>query len=119
MSGYSLDLRARIVKAHLEEGQSHSEVVRRFGVSRWSVRRYLKRSAAGSLAPTPHPGRKQRLDNAGCEILRKQVETHHDWSLAQHAEAISAATGVTLKKSSVGNYLKRLGISYKKKLPRE
>ena len=136
MSSYSLDLRARIVKASVEEGQSPSEVARRFGLSRWSVRRYLKRAAAGSLAPTPHPGRvldkaacsarastgpvrKQRLDNAACEVLRKQVEMHHDWSLAQHAEAIGAATGVELKKSSVGNYLKRLGISYKKKLPGE
>lgn len=119
MSGYSLDLRERIVKASVEEGQSRSEVARRFGVSRWSVRRYLKRSAAGSLAPLPHPGRRQRLGEAACEALRKQVETHPDWSLAQHAEAIGAATGIVIKKSSVGNYLKRLGVSYKKKLPRE
>jgi len=59
------------------------------------------------------------LGSAGCELLRAQVAAHHDWSLAQHAEAIGAATGVEIKKSSVGNYLKRLGISYKKKLPRK
>jgi len=40
---------------------------------------------------------------------------HHDWSLAQHAEALAAATGVEIKKSSVGNYLKRLGITHKKR----
>jgi len=114
-----MDLRERIVKAHLEEGQNKSAVGRRFGVSRWSVQRYLKRAAVGSLAPTPHPGCKPRLSSAGCELLRKQVETHHDWSLAQHAEAIGAATGVVIKKSSVGNYLKRLGITHKKKLQRE
>jgi len=78
------------------------------------VRRHLNGSDAGSLAPTPHPDRKQRLESARGEVLRQQVEAHHNWSLAEHAEAISAATGVTLKKSSVGNYLKRLGISYKK-----
>ena len=115
MASYSLDLRERIVKAHVEEGQSHSVVAKRFGVSRWSVRRYLNRAAAGSLAPTPHPGRPQRLDGAGCEVLRAQVAEHHDWSLEQHAAALTAATGIPLKKSSVGNYLKRLGVTYKKR----
>ena len=115
MGSYSLDLRARIVKAHLEEGQRHNVVAKRFGVSRWTVERYVKRSAAGSLAPTPHPGRPQRLDGAGCEVLRAQVQDHHDWSLEQHATALTAATGIPLKKSSVGNYLKRLGITHKKR----
>lgn len=111
-----MDLRERIVKAHIEEGQNKSAVARRFGVSRWSVERYVKRAAAGSLAPTPHPGCKQRLSRAQGEVLREQVKTHHDWTLEQHAAAITAATGVTLKKSSVGNYLKRLGITYKKRV---
>ena len=116
MGSYSLDLRARVVKAHLEEGQNKSAVARRFGVSRWTVERYVKRSATGSLAPTPHPGSKQRLDAAGCELLRAQVHAQHDWTLAQLAAALTAATGIPIKKSSVGNYLKRLGITHKKRV---
>lgn len=115
MASYSLDLRERIVKAHLEEGQTKSAVARRFGVSRWTVERYVKRSATGSLAPTPHPGRRQHLDRAGCEVLRAQVAEQHDWTLEQHAKALLETTGVALKKSSVGNYLKRLGITHKKR----
>lgn len=115
MASYSLDLRERIVKAHLEEGQTKSAVARRFGVSRWTVARYVKRSATGSLAPTAHPGRGQRLDGAGCEVLRAQVAEPHDWTLEQHAEALLETTGVALKKSSIGNYLKRLGITHKKR----
>lgn len=115
MSSYSLDLRERVVKACIEEGQRTSAVARRFGVSRWSVERYVKRSAAGKLAATPHPGRRRRLDAQGCEVLQRQVEAQHDWSLEQHAEALSKETGIELKKSSVGNYLKRLGISHKKR----
>lgn len=111
MASYSVDLRERIVKAHVEEGQTKSAVARRFGVSRWTVMRYVERSASGDLAPTPHPGGRRRLDGAGCEVLRAQVRDHHDWSLEQHAAALTAATGVPLKKSSVGNYLKRLGIT--------
>ncbi len=115
MASYSLDLRERIVKAHVEEGQNKSAVARRFGVSRWSVDRYVKRSGAGTLAATPHPGRRQRLDTARCEVLRRQVQEHHSWTLERHAEAFTKATGVAIKKSSVGNYLKRLGITHKKR----
>lgn len=115
MGSYSLDLRERIVKASVEEGQSNGEITRRFGVSRWSVRRYLNRAAAGSLAPTPHRGRPRRLDRAGCELLRAQVEAQPDWSLEQHAAALTEKAGVAIKKSSVGNYLKRLGIRHKKR----
>ena len=115
MASYSLDLRERVVKAHVEEGQNKSEVARRFGVSRWSVGRYVKRASAGSLAATPHPGSKPRLGNAQCEVLRRQVQEHHDWSLEQHARALTQETGTPIKKSSVGNYLKRLGITYKKR----
>lgn len=111
-----MDLRERVVKAHLEEGQNKSAVARRFGVSRWTVERYVKRLESGSLAPTPHPGRPQRLDGAGCEVLRAQVAEHHDWSLEQHAAALTETTGVAIKKSSVGNYPKRLGITYKKRV---
>lgn len=115
MASYSVDLRERIVKAHLKEGQNKSAVARRFGVSRWTVERYVKRLETGSLAPTLHPGRPQRLDGAGCEVLKEQVRAHCDWSLEQHAAALTETTGVSLKKSSVGNYLKRLGITHKKR----
>ena len=116
MASYSVDLRERIVKAHVEEGQNKSAVARRFGVSRWTVMRYVERSASGDLAPTPHPGGKRRLDGAGCEVLREQVREHRDWSLERHAAALTETTGVALKKSSVGNYLKRLGITHKKRV---
>ena len=61
------------------------------------------------------PGRQRRLDGEGCEQLRAQVVAHHGWTLEQHAEALAKETGTLIKKSSVGNYLKRLGISHKKR----
>ena len=118
MKSYSLDLRERIVAA-VAGGQTKTAVSEGFGVSRSTVKRYAKRQHSGSLAPSRRPGRQRRLDPQNCEQLRAQVEAHHDWSLAQHAEALAVATGVEIRKSSIGNYLKRLGISYKKKLPRE
>jgi transposase len=48
-------------------------------------------------------------------VLRAQVAEQHDWTPEQHAKALLETTGVALKKSSVGNYLKRLGITHKKR----
>lgn len=115
MSGYSLDLRERIVRA-VNQGEGKTAVGKRFEVSVSTVKRYVKRSAQGQLAPRQSSGRKRLLDADGCEQLQKQVAAHHDWSLAQHAEALSKERGIELKKSSVGNYLKRLGITHKKRV---
>ena len=103
------------MKAHVEEGQNKSEVARRFGVSRWSVERYVKRAEAGHLAATPHPGNKPWLNEAQCEVLRQQVKDHNDWTLEEHAEALAEATGVALKKSAVDKYLRKLGMTRKKR----
>lgn len=114
MRPYSLDLRERIVKAVNEEKQSIKVVAERFGVSRWTVNRYLKRGAEDKLAASKPPGRPRSLDEEGIELLKTHVQAHPDWSLEQHAEALVEVGAVTLKKSSVGNYFKRLGITIKK-----
>jgi transposase len=113
MRGYSIDLRKRIVKAVLEEKQSSQEVAQRFGVSRWTVERYLKRAAEGNLAASKPPGRPRSLDEAGVALLKTQVNEHPDWTLEQHAAALSGAKAAQLKKSSIGNYFKRLSITIK------
>jgi transposase len=114
MKGYSLDLRERIVVA-VAGGQSKTAVSERFGVSRSTVKRYVKRQEQGRLAPSKRAGRRRRLDGEGCEQLRAQVETHHDWTLERHAAEITQETGIEVKRSSIGNYLKRLGITHKKR----
>ncbi len=114
MRSYGLDLRERVVGA-VAQGEGKTAVGKRFEVSLSTVKRYVKRQAQGKLAVSKHPGRQRRLKDTGCEQLRKQVEEHHDWSLEQHAAELAKATGVELKKSSVGNYLKRLGITHKKR----
>ncbi len=48
-----------------------------------------------------------------CEVLRRQVAARSDWTLERRAEELAKETGIKLKKSAVGNYLKRLGITHK------
>ena len=80
----------------------------------WSVT--LSERLRAAWPQRRNPGGRRRLDGAGCEVLKEQVRDHHDWTLEHHAEALLKATGVALKKSSVGNYLKRLGITHKKRV---
>lgn len=114
MRGYSVDLRKRVIKAVEEEKQSVKEVAKRFGLSRWSVNRYLNRNKEGNLAATKPPGRPKRLDADALQVLENQVKAHNDWTLEQHAKALQETKGISLKKSSIGNYFKLLGITIKK-----
>jgi transposase len=111
---YSLDLRERVVKAYEESG-NQSEVARRFSVSRWVVGSWVKRAKEGKLEAQSPPGQKGRLDEQGCEVLRKQVEEHKDWTLEEHSRGMKEKTGIELRKSAIGNYLNKMRISYKKK----
>jgi transposase len=113
MEGYSLDLRERIVEA-VKGGMGKSQVARVYGVGRATVYRYMELDHLGDLAPQPHPGPGQRLDETGCEKLLKQVENYPDLSLEEHADKLSKDHKLKLKKSSIGNYCKRLGIRRKK-----
>ena len=114
MRGYSLDIRERVVKAVKEEKQSKTYVAKRFGISRWTVNRYLKRDEADNLAATKPAGRPQKLDQKALDKLKEQVTQHPDWTLEEHALNLVSKKLGEVKKSSIGNYLKRLGISLKK-----
>lgn len=115
MQAYSVDLRERVVEA-VKAGQSQRSVAKRYDLSRRSVRRYLQREGCGKLAADPRPGRARALGETECEVLRRQVEAHRDWTLERRAEELAKETGIKLKKSSVGSYLKRLGITHKKRV---
>lgn len=114
MKAYSLDLRKRIVEA-VKSGQRTKDVAERYGVSRWTIQDYMKLDKAGKLEPVKHPGQPRQLQGEDLEALKQQVKEHPDWTLEQRAIALALATGIELKKSAIGSYLKRLGITYKKR----
>ena len=115
MSGYSLDLRERIVAA-VDAGETKTAVAKRFKVSRTSVKRYVKRAAEGCLAASPNLGPKSWLDTESSKVLEQQVESNNDWTLEQHAEALSKSTGLAVKKSAIAKYFKLLKITRKKRV---
>jgi transposase len=66
------------VKA-VDQGLSQTEIVKLFGVSSASIKRYMKlRRETGSLAPKAIPGRPKRKIGMLLDGLRPQLEAHPD-----------------------------------------
>ena len=115
MRPYSQDLRERVVKA-VDEGLSRSEIVRLFGVSDATIKRYLRlRRETGSLAPKPIPGYPPRKVGALQEGLRPQLEAHPDATLEEHCKLWEEQTGMKVSVSTMSDATRRLQWTRKKK----
>jgi transposase len=115
MKAYSQDLRERVVKA-VDQGLSQTEIVKLFGVSSASIKRYVKlRRETGSLAPKAIPGRPKRKMGLLLAGLRPQLEAHPDATLEEHCEMWEAETGVKVSSSTMGRAIQRLKWTRKKK----
>ena len=116
MRAYSEDLRTRIVTAVEEEGLAKIEAARRFKIDRATVYRYLARAEQGDLKARTSPGRTRKLNPAQLQALKRQLETHSDETLMEHAARFAEEQGVELAFSTVNLYCKRSGITRKKRV---
>jgi len=115
MKAYSLDLRARIVRA-LDRGLPHAVVARTFDVGVATVRRYLaRRTQTGSLAPRAIPGRPALVGPAAYPALRAQVADVPDASLSEHREQWEATTGQRVSAATLCRLFRRLGLPLKQR----
>src|SRR3954449_6805804 len=115
MRAYSLDLRERVVRAVRERGQTPAEAARAFEVSVWTVKRYLARAEAGTLAPAPIPGRPRQIGRGDEAALREQWRAAADARLADHCDTWAEGQGVRVSRATRGRALRRLGWSRKKR----
>jgi transposase len=73
MSGYSVDLRLRVVSS-VESGMSKAQAARTFSVSLSSVKRYVEKAQRGeSLAPKKRPGSLPKLDEKARKLLEDDL----------------------------------------------
>src|SRR3954466_12799189 len=102
MRAYSMDLRERIVAA-VDAGASQSQAAGRFGVSLRTVERYVaRRRVTGSLAATeqrhgPEPRQRRQLQ----AWLLARLAAAADATLAEHAAAFAAETGLRVSPASM------------------
>ena len=112
----SVEVRERVVAAHLAGKGSYAEIAELFRVGEASVSRWLRRNRElGTLEPRPPPGRAPKLDEAKRAVLRELVEDQPDATLAELAKRLHERTGVMLVVSTIHKALEKLGITRKKK----
>lgn len=114
MRAYSMDLRQR-VWADCQAGMTTPAVARKYSVSPSWVRRLKQRqTATGSLDPRPpSPGRPVILAPHEARV-RELARDDPDATLA----GLRQRLGVEVSIGALCNYLRRLRLSFKKRLPR-
>ena len=114
MSGYSVDLRKRIVSS-IEGGASKAQAARTFCGSLSSVKRYVGKARGGeSLVPKKRPGSVAKLDDSAMRLLEEDLRERPFVSLQERCEYIGAMTGISVSRSTTGRAIDRLGPTRKK-----
>jgi transposase len=116
MKAYSLDLREKIVTAHLAEKTSIRKVAARFSVSKSLVQKLVKQQKTeGSLQPKTR-GKPQYsyLTNAEQEV-RVLVAEYPDATLLELCELLANQTGNWVSRTAMCRPKQKLGLTRKKK----
>jgi transposase len=114
MSGYSVDLRRRIISS-VEGGMSKAQAARTFSVSLSSVKRYVGKANRGeSLAPKKRPGGAPKLDEKARRLLEEDLRERPFATLRERCEYVEALTGLWVSRSTMCRAIARIGHSRKK-----
>ena len=114
MSGYSVDLRQRIVSS-VEHGMPKAQAARTFSVSLSSVKRYVNKADRGeSLVPKKRPGSALKLDEKARKLLEDDLHARSFASLQERCDYIEAMTRLSVSRSTMCRAIARLGPTRKK-----
>ena len=114
MSGYSEDLRRRVVSA-VDRGMAKARAARTFSVSLSSVKRYVNKAQRGeSLAPKKRPGSAPKLDEKARKLLAADLEERPYLTLQERCDYIEAMTGLAVSRSTMCRAIARIGPTRKK-----
>ena len=114
MSGYSIDLRRRLVSA-VEGGMPKARAARTFSVSLSSVKRYLEKAQRGeSLSPKKRPGSAPKLNDTAIKLLEEDLRERPFATLRERCEYVEAMTGLSVSRSTMCRAIARIGPTRKK-----
>lgn len=109
------DVRERALAA-IDAGRSVADVARFYQNDPSTIRRWIRqRRVTGSALTRPRSGRPRKLAPAQESALIAQVAAQPDATLAAHCTQWAAATGVAVSVSTMGRWLRRLGLTLKKR----
>ena len=115
MKAYSVDLRSKIVAAHLEHKLSIRKTAEIFACCKSLVQKLVKQQTIeGNLQPLPRgKPRFSHLNNASKE-LKEIVAAHPDATLVELCELFAHRTGNWVSKTAMCSALQKLGLNRKK-----
>ena len=114
---FSGDLRERIVGA-VQAGRSRHEVARMFGVSASCVIKLMQRfSALGHCRPEKFGGYKRPILGEHEDTVRALIRVRPDLTISELWRELTGA-GIKVGRSSVGRFVERLELTYKKNFAR-
>ena len=114
MKAYSVDLRTKVLRA-VDQGHARGEIVKLLGVSRATIKRYLKqRRETGSVAPKAIPGRPPKKLGPLQAELAAQLQAHHDRGLEEQCRLWEQSHGVKVS-TTMSRAIKRIGWTRKKR----
>lgn len=116
MKSYSIELREKIVTAHLQKNLSIRKVANIFSVTKSLVQKLVKQQKLeGNLQSKPR-GKPQfsHLTNAEVE-LRELIQSYPDATLMELCELFADKTGNWVGRSAMCRALQKLGLNRKKK----
>jgi transposase len=117
MNAYSKYLRARVLAA-VDRGDPRARIVKTFGISLATVRRWLRRRReTGEVAPRLSPGRTPSICKTAEErrALWRQLEENPEATLEQHRELWEHERGVRVSVATISRAIRKLGWTYKQR----
>ena len=116
MKAYSLDLRAKILRAYDAHRGSQRALAALFGVSRAFVENLLRRRrTTGAITPRPHAGGRQpSCDMASREMIALMLREQPDATLAELCAQLGQRRAVWVSVPTMSRLLRRLGLPRKK-----
>ena len=114
MKAYSKDMREHVLRA-VDQGYPRAEIVRLFGVSLATLKRYLKlRKETGDLAPKAIPGRPSKKYAALEAGLVAQLQAYPDITLEAHCQLWENTHGMWVDHTTMSRAIRRVGWTRKK-----
>ena len=115
MKAYSQDLREHVLQA-VEKGYAREEILKLFGVSRSTIKRYIKqRRETGTVERRPIPGRPSRKFAPLQAGLTAQLQAHPDVTLERHCQLWEQEHGQRVSTTTMGRAIRHMGWTRKKR----
>ena len=114
MSGYSMDLRERVITAW-QNGKRQAWIAETFEISISSIKRYISRfRQMGSVTPTMQQREQPLIKAAQAVVVQAMVDAHPDATLEAYCEDWEKRTGQRVSDSTMSRALERFDRPRKK-----